>query len=446
MRFYARFRAITASDNELTGIALSAAAVLALRVVGFGASFLFSIAIARLISTDDVGIYYQAFAIVSFSLAISQLGMNNALLRFVSTESNRDNWPAVAGLARMALNHSAIVTLILTLGLIGLAPVLSLQVFNEPRLITPLQIMALALLPLTAANLYASMLRGVNRPRVSMLIESVSVQVISLGLLFLLAPTLGVVGAVSAYVIATIITLIGGRVIWRQVTPALRGISGEFDRARLYQMAWPLLWVAVFMTIHVNIDTVLMGVYYDSETVGIYGVSRRMISLLNYVVIAFSFVTSPRFAVFHSKNDRVGLRRLAQRITILTFLLAVPLILPFVLFPEWLMGIYGAEYVAGAHLLPIMAVGQFVNIATGTVGDILMMSGHEKDVRNSIVVVVILDFILGLILIPMYGMVGGAMTVSVTLATLNIILVIMTSYRLKFSIIPFMPLIKRFKG
>ena len=46
------------------------------------------------------------------------------------------------------------------------------------------------------------------------------------------------------------------------------------------------------------------------------------------------------------------------------------------------MSIFGKGFIGGIWLLRILAIGQFINAVTGSVGYILTMSGHEKDIRN----------------------------------------------------------------
>lgn len=58
--------------------------------------------------------------------------------------------------------------------------------------------------------------------------------------------------------------------------------------------------------------------------------------------------------------------------------LAVPVLAFMVFFPEFLMGLFGEEYKVAAPLLQILAIGQFINVITGSVGYLLNMTGHEK--------------------------------------------------------------------
>jgi O-antigen/teichoic acid export membrane protein len=62
-----------------------------------------------------------------------------------------------------------------------------------------------------------------------------------------------------------------------------------------------------------------------------------------------------------------------------------------------------------------------VNVATGSVGYILMMSGHENLMRNAITLSGSLNILLNLWLVPQYGIIGGAIATAISVTTLNVI-------------------------
>lgn len=102
----------------------------------------------------------------------------------------------------------------------------------------------------------------------------------------------------------------------------------------------------------------------------------------------------------------------------------------FVLLPERVMGFFGAQFVKGSVVLSILAVGQFVNVATGSVAYLLMMSKHENVLRNSSIIGAILNFSLNIIPIPRYGFIGAAISVAISISIVNLIMSIMVSKHL----------------
>ena len=95
-----------------------------LRVLGFGLSFLFNIILARQIDLSQVGVYFQAFTMVSFAVAFSQLGLNTALLRFIAAEAQEEHWGQVRSIARTSILASVTASILTTSLILVTAPLL----------------------------------------------------------------------------------------------------------------------------------------------------------------------------------------------------------------------------------------------------------------------------------------------------------------------------------
>ena len=96
------------------------------------------------------------------------------------------------------------------------------------------------------------------------------------------------------------------------------------------------------------------------------------------------------------------------------------------------MGFFGEGYERGSLLLLIMSLGQFVNVATGSVGYLLTMSGHEKDFRRVTLFAGPLTVILSYLLIIQYDSLGAAIATAIGLSLQNIGALFMVRKRLGF--------------
>jgi O-antigen/teichoic acid export membrane protein len=64
-------------------------------------------------------------------------------------------------------------------------------------------------------------------------------------------------------------------------------------------------------------------------------------------------------------------------------------------------------------------VGHGVNVLTGPVGMVLVMTGHEKIMRNNVLAAGAVNIGLNLILVPKLGALGAAVATAVSLALVN---------------------------
>ena len=113
-------------------------------------------------------------------------------------------------------------------------------------------------------------------------------------------------------------------------------------------------------------------------------------------------------------------------------LLAVtPVTLVLLAAPGFILQLFDAQFAEGAWLLRILALGQLVNVATGSVGYLLMMTGHEKLMRNNIAVWAVVNLAGNLVLVPRYGTVGAAVSTAFCLAFMNIVSYVLVRQKLK---------------
>ena len=94
------------------------------------------------------------------------------------------------------------------------------------------------------------------------------------------------------------------------------------------------------------------------------------------------------------------------------------------------MGVFGEEFIIGKTALVLITIGQFVNAASGSVGNIMNMTGREKPLRNILVIASILSVLLNYLLIPMYGINGAAVANMVSVVFWNLTAVIYTKVKI----------------
>jgi O-antigen/teichoic acid export membrane protein len=129
------------------------------------------------------------------------------------------------------------------------------------------------------------------------------------------------------------------------------------------------------------------------------------------------------------------LKNYARNTTRLMVAVGLPVAVIVWCFPGYIMSMFGKDFTSGLWLLRVLTLGQFVNVATGSVGYLLVMSGHEKDMRNIAILNGILAIVLALILNPIYGAMGSAISTAVAVATSNIMAVNAVKKRLGFNML-----------
>lgn len=102
------------------------------------------------------------------------------------------------------------------------------------------------------------------------------------------------------------------------------------------------------------------------------------------------------------------------------------------IFADDTMSIFGKDFSSLGNILRIMAAGRYVNVLTGSVGSLLIMTGHEREQRLAVLISAVMSVILSLILIPLLGLLGAAISYAIALAAQNLLSVYFVKKRLGF--------------
>jgi O-antigen/teichoic acid export membrane protein len=378
--------------------------------------FLFYVVTSRYLGAADAGLYFLAYTITTIAAVLGRIGLDNTVLRFVAAHAAVGDWAAVRGVyrkaSRLVLAASAMTALVVAVA----APWLSVALFAKPDLTHLLHWMSLAVVPAALLSLQAQGLQGLKRIRDSSLVGNIGLPLTSLIGVVALAPRWGAAGAVWAYSLGAILTAGFGVWRWRLALRGIPNVVPRFETSLLLESSIPLFWVSSLQLVISWASTVSLGLLADSAAVGIFSAANRTAMLTSFVLMAVNSISAPKFAALHKQGDLATLGEIARKSAKLMALVASPVLAIFLLFPTWVMSLFGAEFASGATVLSILALGQFVNVVTGSVGWILIMCGYERLMRNNIAICAALSVSLNILLVPRLGAIGAAVATAVTLS------------------------------
>ncbi len=390
-------------------------------ILGFG----LSVVLARFLGADSSGIYFLAFTTATIAATIGRVGLDSAVIRFIAGHAAAGKWADVRRVHRTAI----------ALGLICSAPVaaalffgngfLARAVFSDSSLAAPIRVMALAVVPLALSVLVSRALQGLSRIRDSVLVFSILPAGVALAGTWALARAWGVQGAIVAYIVGVAAALFYGWIAWRRALARLS--TGEQSQRstrptrQLLRSGAPLLIGEMLQLVMQLSGTLMLGIWADNADVSVFAVASRTAILITFVLIAVNTVAQPKFAELFARGEMESLAATAAKATLLMTVCAAPVLAVFLAAPEFVMNAFGQDFAAGASTLQILSVGQFVNVATGSVGILLVMSGHERDYRNVQIVAACVVLALNAMLIPTYGAVGAAIAAAAALIVQNVL-------------------------
>ena len=387
--------------------------------------------LARILTPTELGQYFTTMALVFVGSIIAQLGLDRAVVRFVSTALALDKPGQAKAVVRRVFffcSIGAVVTaLILALGLGGW---LARNVYHDAVLATLMPIAAGWLIITALQQLLVDTWRGFQRFDYSTLFDQVLIDILSVtifGAIFLLHKTTSVhqVVLLSMTFTLTATVIAAGLLLGK-----LRRLGDEGEplpKGELYAMAWPLLItnIAIYL-LGTSIDIWILGAFRPQSQVALYGVASRVMFLVATPYLILQGVTPPLIAEMYAKGKKREMERTLRMVSTVAGLPAALALVGFLLFGDKLLGVfYGDFYMQAAGVLAILSAGRLVAVWTGSAGVTLMMTGHQKSLMYITVFSGIASVTADLLLAPHFGKVGVAIGTATTQAMQNILQVLL---------------------
>lgn len=412
--------------------ALGAASAYLARVAGAVLSVGVSLALARLLGADGVGVYFLAITIVSICAIIARLGLDQAALRYASIAIDAGDRDALVSLYRTTVRVVCLFSIALALMIWAAAPVLPFGGSGRDALQDILPVMLVGVVGIALTSLQSEFFKAKGAPGTSVFLQSVLLPIIYLAGILIVSGLSEVTLAKVALIYAASqgLTMVVAFGLWRARNFSPFGWFRTYDLRRLMGTALPMLWVAAINQVMQWTDILTLGYWLEPDQVGIYGIANRIALLIGFVLIAANSVVAPRFAVYFTKGDHAAMDRLARQGAFWMLVAAAPLILIAMLAPAFILSFFGPAFVEGSLVVRILALGQAINIIVGSVGSLLVMSDNAHIMRNAILLTALLNLGGNLLLIPHYGLIGAAAVTAVSLALLNAILFVSVYRRL----------------
>lgn len=427
---------IKRNDLHMQEILQGSSAAFILKVVAAALSFILNVLIARSLGAQGAGQFYLSLTCMTIATVVGQFGLGDTLVRFIGANAPEKNWKAVNGIYQKSIQMGVITSIISALILFSSAELIARNIFSKPEVAPLIRLLSIAVIPFTLFKLHAFALQGLKRITASISVLSVFLPAITIAGILSLQQDIQVRDVIVSYVVAAIFTLAFGVIFWIKSNPEKKSVDGDFPTQEIFKSSMPLFWMTVLNLAIMWSSTFFLGIWSTNEEIGIFNIANRTAALTSFALMAVNSIAAPKFASLYNKGEFEVLGATTRKSTLLITIFASPALIAFIFFPSWILSLFGPQFKEGALLLSILALGQFINAITGSVSYLLIMSGHEKQLRNIVGFCAALCIILNIFLIPAYGVIGAAMAVAITQAAKNIIASAIVWFRLKIITIP----------
>lgn len=408
---------------EIVSIARGAGTVFFGTIFGVGLKYLFELIVAKELGAELFGAFFLGFSIFKILERLSALGLNNGVLRFVSLYKGENDESRIKGTIILSLKAVLLAGSILSIGLIALSHHISSQFLPNISLRSILIVFAFGIVFTGMTEIMVFSTQAFQIVTYKVLVRRIIEPGISLFLLIgFLSLGWKILGATTAFVISIVFGTIAAFFFMRKVIPYITNttVVPIFETKKILLFSWPLFFVGFFDLVNNYINTLMLGYFKSSAEVGIYGAAWRTAFVIPIILESFNSIFAPVISDLTNRKEKKKIEDLFKIVTKWIFTVSLPIVILMIFFAKEILNLWGSEYAPGATSLRIICLAQLINCATGSVGFILMMTGHSKINLINNFIGLLSTLSLNLVLIPKYGVFGAALSLAIVIAIVNI--------------------------
>lgn len=397
------------------------------KITGAGVLFGLHVLLAQLLSVDEYGIYVYAITWINILAILCLLGFQTSLVRFIAEYNAKAQWGLLRGIIRKSSQF--VLPLSIIVGIVGAIIILSLEKEIGSELAVTLFIAFASLPVLALCHLREACLRALRHVVQSevllRVIRPTLLGLVVITLCFSLRGTVKPVYVMAGNFVAIVGVFITGTILLHKALPSqARQQRPEYEGKQWLKVSLPLLLVAGMHIILKRTDIVMLGLLRGYGDAGIYSVASRISDLVVFALMATNIILAPMISELYHTGRNQELQKiitLAAR-AIFVFTLMVSIVLA--LCGKSILSLFGLKFVIAFVPLVVLLCGQIIRALCGSVSDIMTMSGRQNYLGIIVTISATTNILLNLLLIPLLGMLGAAVSTTFTLSIWNIVMLV----------------------
>ncbi len=398
--------------------------LMGLRLASVGLGLAASALLARYLGATEFGVF--AFGVSLATLLALPLtgGLPTLLLREIAAARARSEPQLEGGVIRWGYRMLLGASLgLLVLALLGYLIGTATGLWPWDERMTWVALLVVLLVPgMSLLHVQRSILSGYEHVVLGGLGEQLFRPFVMVALL-LGAPVLlayGSAGALGMQLLAVAVAVVLGWVMMRRVLPSQGGGTYEIRHSEWLRALLPLTALSATTIIKNNTDILMLGVMQPAAEVGTYRIAAQVAVLTTIVMQILRSLSAPRIAAAHARGDQDGLQAQFVYAGRAMFVAALGVVVLFAAFGSpVLVWVFGPDYAASYWPCLVLALGALFSSGCGLVGVALQVTKHAHLAARSAVIAAVVNVVLNLVLIPLYGATGAAIATSIALVVMQ---------------------------
>lgn len=383
--------------------------------------------LATLLGPAAYGIFGLVTPFQGIFQILSSGGLPPAIAKYVSEYNALNQTDCASHVVYTSLKIMIILGLLFGVIMVFfIAPVLA-GYYNKPEALLPLQTVGL-IIPFSAiVGGFRGAFQGIYKMEYIVYtkgVEQIAMILFSTFLVILGLSTFGaVLGSVFAFIIASICAaILFKKYLKKSFKPS--SLNSKLSIADEIKLAKKLIFYAIPVSITglaemgvYTICTMIMGVFLASSSIGIFIAADPIARLPLIISVSLSTTILPAVSEAYATKNKYTLDRYVNNSYKYGMFFVIPACVGIAIFSREILGLIfftNPAYMQGALSLSILVIGMTFYSIYAISSSIVQGIGNPKIPMYLLLLGVVITFFLGWYLIPIYGIVGGAIATTVS--------------------------------
>lgn len=388
--------------------------------------------LARLLTTQEFGVYFLAFSIVAVGAVLGSLGLPKTVLRFVAENMTLGQ----PGRAQRAIYTA------LGLGVLGafgaslayfsiVGDLVGRYLFDSSALVAVIGLTAGWMAISAMQEIMAEVFRGFHDIRMATLFGGLATGGRSAGLIMrimLLACLVLLWLTIEHTDVRTVMlaslgsgaasALLAAVFLHKRISSlGTQGTENPISARDELRDAFPILIISLTSFILLSAaDLWILGIFRSEAEVGLYGAAARLVALIAMPLLLTNLVLPPIIAEMYAQGRTAELEGTLRSFSTLSGVPSLLVLIVFMLLGGPILGlVYGPDYQSAAMVLVLLSVGKLAAVWAGSCGAVLQFTGHQGSMLRVNLLTSPLFIIGALLVVRDYGPIGiASMTAAIT--------------------------------
>ena len=375
-----------------------------LRIGGQLLGFFLTLLIAKYFGAEALGEYMLAVVVLRIFTLLAKLGLDTTSIRFSASFAAQNKWKSLLLFFKKVYFILILSSLVSSFVMYFLSNIIAdfLNINSEY-----VRTFSYFVLPMVFFVLHYQSLRGLKKIGIFSFYYRMSQALFTIIIILILLqfsndPSIPFHAYIISLLFVSILSLLSFRNVLKEKNNNYEEeiIIEHQTLKNILVISLPLMLAQSVQLIMIWTDKLMIGNMISVTDVGIYGVAFKLSMFASVTLMAINSIAAPKFAEMYAEKNMKGLKKIVQKSTKMIFWSTLPLLIIFFLFPTFFLGIFGEEFKIGANAFIILSIGMLISAFSGSVGNLLQMTGKQLVFMKILIAGAIINVGLNYLLIP----------------------------------------------